>query len=109
MRSAGNTAVLACACFVLLGAFYFGIASCGGYIWHKDVFRVISIALYVAALACPSSLLPSMVRKMAFAIALPLLFVLVESATALFYPGPPNSLAEYGAYFLRALEFGPCG
>ena len=109
MRSVGNTAVLVCACFVLLGAFYFGIASCGGYVWLKEAFRVVSIALYVAALACPSSLLPSMVRKMAFAIGLPLLFVLVESATAPFYPGPPNSLAEYGAIFLRALEFGPCG
>ncbi len=35
MRRVGNAAVLVCACFVLLGAFYFGIASYGGYIWHK--------------------------------------------------------------------------
>ena len=108
MRNVGNTAVLVCACFVLLGAFYFGIASCGGYVWHKEAFRGVSIALYVAALACPSSLLSSMVRKLAFAIGLPLLFVIVESATAPFYPGPPDSLAEYGAFFLRAVEFGPC-
>ncbi len=109
MRSVGNTAVLVCACFVLLGAFYFGIASCGGYVWHKEAFRVVSIALYVAALVCPSSLLPSMLRKLAFAIGLPLLFALIESATAPFYPGPPSSLADYGAIFLRALEYGPCG
>jgi hypothetical protein len=76
--------------------------------WQREAFRGVSIALYVAALACPSSLLPSLVRKMAFAIGLPLLFVLVESAAAPFYPGPPNSLAEYGALFFRALEFGPC-
>jgi hypothetical protein len=109
MRSVGNTAVLVCALFVVLGAFYFGIASCGGYAWHKEAFRGASIALYIAALACPSTLLPSMVRKLAFAIGLPLLFVLAESATAPLYPGPPNSFAEYGAIFLRALEFEPCG
>ncbi len=105
----GSAVVLVCACFVLLGAFYFGIASCGGYVWHKEAFRGVSITLYVAALACPKSLLPSIGRKVAFAIGLPLLFVLVESATAPFYPGPPSSLVEYGAIFLRALEFGPCG
>ncbi|KPF41870.1 hypothetical protein D621_21110 [beta proteobacterium AAP51] len=101
--------VLVCVCFVLLGAFYFGIASCGGYVWHKEAFRRVSITLYVAALACPSTLLPSLGRKVAFGIGLPLLFVLVESATAPFYPGPPTSIVEYGAIFLRAVEFGPCG
>jgi hypothetical protein len=109
MGSVGNTAVLVCAFSVVLGAFYFGIASCGGYAWHKEAFRGASVALYFAALACPSTLLPSMARKLAFAIGLPLLFVIIESATAPLYPGPPSSFAEYGSFFLRALEFGPCG
>lgn len=104
----GNAAVLVCACFVLLGAFYFGIASCGGYVLHKEAFRGVSVALYAAALVCPSSLLATIGRKVVYAIGVPLLFVLVESAAVPFYPGPPGSLAEYGAIFLRAIKFGPC-
>jgi hypothetical protein len=104
----GNGAVLLCGSFVLLGAFYFGLASCGGYLWHQQAFRGVTVALYLAALFLPSSLLPSLKYKLAFAVCLPLLFVVLESAVAPFYPGPPNSLSEYQANFLQSIEFGPC-
>ena len=105
----GSATVVICASFVLLGALYFGLASCGGYLWKKQAFLAISTALYVAALSFPSSLLHSVGRKLAFAIGLPPLYIVLESATAPFYPQPPNSLAGYGAIFLQALKFGPCG
>jgi hypothetical protein len=106
--SLGNTVVVLCCSFVLLGALYFGVASCGGYLWHKQAFRGIAIALYVAALLVSSSFLPSIKHKLLFAACLPLLHVVLESAVAPFYPAPPNSISEYGAYFLQAIEFGPC-
>ena len=106
--SLGNAAVLLCGSFVLLGALYFGVASCGGYLWHKQAFRGIAVALYIAALLLSSSLLPSLRHKLLFAACLPLLHAVLESAIAPFYPGPPNSISEYGAHFLQAIKFGPC-
>ena len=104
----GNGIVLLCSAFVAVGALFFGIASCGGYVWHKEFFRFASFTLYLLAVSCPSTLLPSLHPKVLFALALPLGFVLVESAVAPFYPEAPASMAEYGALFLRALQFGPC-
>ena len=106
--SLGNSAVLACSSFVLLGAVHFGLASCGGYTWHKQAFRGICIALYFAALLLPSSLLPTRRHKQLFAALLPLLFVVLESSIAPFYPGPPRSISEYMAAFNQALKFGAC-
>jgi uncharacterized membrane protein (UPF0136 family) len=104
----GNGVVLLCGVFVLLGALYFGLASCGGYAWHKQAFRGISVALYFAALLLPSSLLPSFKYRLAFAACLPLLYVVLEAALAAFYPGPPDSLSQYKKLFLEAMEYGPC-
>ena len=104
----GNGVVLLCGFFVLLGAFYFGLASCGGYAWHKQVFRGVSVTLFIAVLLLPSSLLPSVKHKLAFSAAVPLLYVVLESAVSPFYPAPPNSLSEYKAFFLHAIAFGPC-
>ena len=106
--SLGNGAVFLCTSFVLLGAVYFGLASCGGYLWHKQAFRVICVGLYLAALLLPSSWLPTLKLKLAFAVLLPLLFVALESGVAPFYPGPPNSLSEYTAIFIQSVKFGPC-
>jgi len=92
----------------MLGAVYFGLASCGGLAWHKDAFHMAATALYVLALALPSSVLPSWKAKLSFAIVLPAGYVLLESAVAPFYPAAPSSLGEYFALLFQAAEFGPC-
>ena len=108
VQAVGNGIVLLCSAFVVVGALFFGIASCGGYTWHKEVFHLASFTLFLLAVCCPSTLLRKPRSKLVFALALPLSFLLVESAVAPFYPGPPASITEYGALVLRALEFGPC-
>ena len=105
----GNALVLLCGLFVLLGAIYFCLASCGGYVWHKQVFYFSGIGFGFLALITSSSLLPSVRSKLVFALAVPLLFVVTESAVAPFYPGPPNTFHEFAIAFLQALEYGPCG
>ncbi|PND36228.1 hypothetical protein C1O66_21190 [Paucibacter aquatile] len=93
---------------LLLGAFFFGIASCGGYVWHKELFRVVSIAMWLLAVLVPSTLLSSWKRKLGFAAAMPVAYAVFESAVSTFYPGPPASIAEFGEFFLQAMEYGPC-
>ena len=107
-RLLGNLAVSLCCLVVLLGAAYFGLASCGGYVWHKRVFAYACCALCLAAVVLPSSLLSSIRSKIGFVLCLPLSFVLLESAVAPFYPVPPASLAEYASSFVRAVWYGPC-
>jgi hypothetical protein len=107
-RWLGNSAVVLCAGTALLGAFYFGLASCGGLAWHQQTFRAVAIFLFLAALLLPSALLPSLKSKLAFGFVLPAAFAVLESSVAPFYPGPPQSFAQYGAYFLQAVWYGPC-
>jgi len=108
LAALGNLVVLLCLGSVLLGALYFGIASCGGYIWHRHAFVGFSVGMAIMAVAGSSTILPSLKVKIGFLIALPLLYVFVESAVAPFYPGPPSSPSEYWAAFTQAVQYGPC-
>lgn len=104
----GNAFVWAASSFVLVGAMFFGFGSCGGYEWHKEAFRALAVVAAIVAVVAPSPLLRSIVRKAAFLVGLVVGFHLVEATVAPFYPGPPESLRQYGALFLASLEFGPC-
>lgn len=108
LKIAGTAVVAISIGFVLSGAAYFGIASCGGYAWHKEFFRASSVLLYVSALVLPSAPLATFKKKALFAAGLPVACALLESAIAPFYPGPPDSFRAYGELFLSSLEFGPC-
>jgi len=108
LKNLGTCAVALCVGFVLSGAAYFGLSSCGGYAWHKDLFGASSVLLYVLAIALPSAPLASAKRKALFAVALPVAYVLLESAIAPFYPGLPDSFRDYSKQFVSSLEFGPC-
>ena len=103
-----NAWVWAAIGIVLIGAMFFGFASCGGYSWHKEAFRVLSAVAVIVAVVVPSSLLRTLMRKATFFLTLVIGFHLVEAAVAPFYPAPPESLRQYGALFLESLEFGPC-
>lgn len=103
-----NTWVWIATSIVFVGAVFFGLASCGGYGWHKEAFRVSATVTAILAVAVPSSLLRTIVRKAMFLAAVVIGFHFVEAAVAPFYPGPPESMREYGTLFLQSLEFGAC-
>ncbi|KQY87126.1 hypothetical protein ASD35_17920 [Pelomonas sp. Root1444] len=73
-----------------------------------EAFRVLAAGSIIVAVVFPSPLLRTMVRKATFVVTLVIGFFLVEAAVAPFYPGPPESLRQYGALFGESLEFGPC-
>ena len=106
--SPGNAWIWAATSFVFVGALIFGFASCGGYSWHKDAFRVSAAVAAIVAVVVPSRLLRTVIFKATFLLTLVVGFHLVEAAVAPFYPAPPESLRQYGALFLESLEFGPC-
>lgn len=108
-RAASNALVWSAVAVVVLGAVYFGIASCGGYVWHKELFRFFAAAVAVIAAIAPSRALRSRGQKAAFLGVLASGYFILEAAAAPFYPTPPQSLSEYSRLFLRALGFGSCG
>ncbi|MBP9737405.1 MAG: hypothetical protein KBD82_17380 [Rhodoferax sp.] len=108
-QSPSNVLVWVTIGVALVGAVYFGIASCGGYASHKEFFRWFVAVAAVVALIAPSRMLGSLGRKVVFPVALFSGYLIIESAVAPFYPGPPQSFVEYGDLFMQALRFGPCG
>ena len=108
MDRLGNTAVLSSIAMALASSLYLGLASCGAYLWHQQALYGINVAMYLAALASPGTLLPSRKHKFVFAISLPVVAVVLSAAAAPFYPSHPQSMTEYLATFLSALQFGAC-
>jgi len=103
-----NLLVWASALAVAFGAVYFGIASCGGYIWHRQAFGLLAAGLALAAVVLPSQVLQALGHKAIFLFVLAVGYFVIEVAVAPFYPGPPQSLSEFAGLFVQALEFGPC-
>lgn len=103
-----NAAVILCCVLVLTGAVFFGFGSCGGYAWHKDVFRVACFSAWMVTLLLPSSLLASWQKRLAFTLTLPVVYLLVEAVASTFYPASPTSILEFGGSLLRAIVHGPC-
>ena len=87
---------------------FFGLASCGGYAWHKEAFRVSATVTVVLAVVVPEPSVADHRAQSHVLAAVVIGFHVVEAAVAPFYPGPPESMSEYGALFLQSLEFGPC-
>ena len=106
--SPGNGWVWTATSIVFVGAVFFGFASCGGYSWHKEAFRACAAVAVFLAVVVPSHLLRTNVRKAMFLAVVVIGFHFVEAAVAPFYPGPPESMSQYGALLLESLEFGPC-
>ena len=108
MERLGNTAVLSSIAIALASSLYLGLASCGAYLWHQQALYGLNVAMYLAALASPGTLLPSRKHKFVFALSLPVVAVILSAAAAPFYPSQPLSMAEYLATVLSALRFGAC-
>lgn len=106
---AGAALVWIASAVVLAGAVYFGLASCGGYLGHKTIFRVVAPVLVLTAVLVPGTALSTVWRKLGFVAALALAYFCVEAMLAPLYPAPPETLGAYGRLFLLSLQFGPCG
>jgi len=107
--SGGNVLLGLAGAVVFLGAGWFGLASCGGYAWHKTVFYGSASIATGAALLLPSPLLKTLGRKAVFLSVLVGGHFLIEAGVAPFYPGLPASLMDYFQLLQSSLIGGPCG
>jgi len=89
-----------------LGGVYFGLFSCGGYVWHWTAFCWLLGISCIFTLAAPSAL--SWPKRVGlFAIVIPAFFF-TEAVAAPFYPTVPSSFGDFLRLFVLTLKQGPC-
>lgn len=90
------------------GGIFFGLFSCGGYVWHGQLFMSIVVPVTLIAVLVPGTFLRSWQRRVLFPFAVLITYILFQAASGPFWPAPPESAAQYFDGFLKTLEFGPC-
>lgn len=90
------------------GGVFFGLFSCGGYVWHKQLFRLLIAAALLGALVMPPRALGTRFSRAAFTVAVLATFVLVRAAASAFHLGPPPSWSAFGELFVWGVLYGPC-
>ena len=94
--------------FALMGGLYFGLFSCGGYIWHRYVFYLIFSLSLIPIFFVRLSYLNKAYKKALFIGSTMLIFLVVRAAASTFYPAAPNDIYEFLTSFIRGLQYGPC-
>lgn len=103
-----NIAPITTAIFVSLGGVYFGLFSCGSYIWHSQLFYVVVTVLLLATLTYPANFIDNWYKKLIFLILLAAIYFVFEASSGAFYPTPANSLVEFVQLFWQGLVYGQC-
>lgn len=90
-----------------LGGVWFGLFSCGGYVWHHQLMHWTLGALIAAMLFCPPRQAASLGRRATLALAVVGTFLIVRALTAPFYPVFPG-VGDYFRQVGLAPATGPC-
>lgn len=104
----GNALVIIAIAFACVGGVFFGLFSCGGYLWHGQLYWALAALFIVFALLSAGSLLGTWPRRIAFPFAFALIFIFCQSVAAPFYPTAPSSITEFSHNFLTTLKYGSC-
>jgi hypothetical protein len=94
--------------FDCLSGIFFGLFSCGGYIWHTQLFYLVVSVLLLATLAYPASFIDKWYKKLAFLVLLGIVYFLFQAVAGAFYPSSPNSFIDFMQSFKRNLVYGVC-
>ena len=109
-----NAALAVCA------GVFFGLFSCGGYAWHKTIYFflqilaslawvVFAVIIYRETTENQKRIVLTVTTCLLFFPCIYLLFYVVLSATAPFYPSSPASFAEWWHGFVSSFQTGsPC-
>jgi hypothetical protein len=103
-----SIAIVVTAVWVVFGGLFFGLFSCGGYVWHREFFYTVLLVLSVVIIAAPSKALQRPHHKMIAVVLLFVSFLTVQAVASTFYPGPPRSISEFSKEFIAGLIYGPC-
>ncbi len=103
-----NILVLLSLAMAISGGVFFGLFSCGGYVWHIQAYWAAALLFITLSITVKNQLLNSIFAKLSFPVVFIILFWVVQSVAATFYPAAPESIAEFIRSLLLTLEYGPC-
>jgi len=83
------------------GGIFLGLFSCGGYVWHQQLFAALFATSLLGSLLLPPDALKRWPRR-AVVVATLAAFVVIRAVASAFYPGTPRSIGV----FVRAVLAG---
>ncbi len=99
---------IASVALAIAGGVYFGLFSCGGYIWHRQLYwGVFGLVIALSVVFPPPSLSPILGRAVLLLLP-PVLHRFALAGAAPFYPAMPTSTPQYFDQFWYAFKYGPC-
>ena len=104
---------LAALAVATIGGAFFGLASCGGYAWHRPAFNLLEGALLVAAIVFPIAPHFPRASRVGVVLGACILFVVVQAAAWAYYIHSPGGTPSYwselwGALRVQYLWSSPC-
>lgn len=99
----------------MVGGIYFGLFSCGGYVWHKSLYNFVLVSTVIICFSIlwkkadkSTSREKSIVTFTIWIILVWATYTTCEAAAASFYPDSPISFSDFWSRFLICLKNGPC-
>lgn len=102
------TAPISAAALVAVGGVFFGLFSCGGHEWHRQLFWTLLTPCLVLTVLAPAPILKRGLRRLIFVAFVLAGFVAVRGAASTFYPGPPASFTDFVRGTWLGITTGPC-
>ena len=92
----------------IVGGLFFGLFSCGGYVWHKQLHTSLMIMASIFILFVPPKFLDALWKRLSFLVLSFVLFVVVRAAASAYYPASPENMSEFIQSFITGVQYGPC-
>jgi len=103
-----NGMVILLAFLVIAGGIFFGLFSCGGYVWHKQLHTSLMAIASIFIMVAPPNFLLAIWRRVVFITTSLAIFVVVRASASAFYPAPPENISEFMKSFVIGAQYGPC-
>jgi len=107
-RNISNGMVILLAFLVIAGGIFFGLFSCGGYVWHKQLHTSLMAIASIFIMVAPPNFLRNIWRRAAFITTSLVLFIVVRAFASAFHPAPPENISEFMKSFVIGVQYGPC-
>lgn len=91
-----------------IGGIYFGLFSCGGYIWHRQAFYIAFALVLSAFFIFPPPMLKKIPLRFIIITSIIAFFLVVRASASAFYPSAPASWPEFFKRLILGLKYGPC-